>query len=164
VAFIAAWLFGAPSAHGNDICRYSDLISRERGNLNTDVLRRKWGAITVDVARQNDRTREVYFRDRDGKIRGYAATTYSHAREKLPGPLELPQRLIEQGGSIGETFRNLGFEILKEEMTEEMKPVPEELREPLGAELALKRAYRFKVRTPKGQVLDYAWIEEWTPL
>ncbi len=146
-------------------CNYSALIDDKQGKLNTDLLQDRWGPITLDPVPQKGEKRKVYFRDQQKQARGYAETNHLYTSTTLPKELTLAQHLIDQGYSIGETFRSLGFQIRKDPIEEVgERSMRSDLRKELGTLPAQVRRYQFVVIGREEQEYPYAIIEEWTPL
>jgi hypothetical protein len=79
--------------------------------LHTDVLEEKYGPVNSEVIRHDSEVREVHIVDSQGVSRTYALTflTFDRNNQQIS---EIDQE-IRNGGLIGKTFRDHGYEIRK---------------------------------------------------
>ncbi len=79
--------------------------------LHTDVLEEKYGPIHSEVLRHDSEVREIHMLDKNNISRTYALTFINFDR-KNKTLLEIDQK-IQNGGLIGQVFRDYGYEIRK---------------------------------------------------
>ena len=78
--------------------------------LQTDKLEKDYGPIRAQVLRHSKHIREVFLVDQKGIKREYAMTFFP---EKPDKDLAVINRKIKNGGLIGKTFRDNGYDIIK---------------------------------------------------
>ena len=79
--------------------------------LHTDVLEDKYGPVHANVLLHNDDVRETHLLDKQDVSRTYALTLLSFDKNNTE-LLEINKK-IKEGGSIGKTFRQYGYEVRK---------------------------------------------------
>jgi len=79
--------------------------------LHTDVLESKYGKIHSEIIKHDDFMREVYLSDENNIARTYALTIFQY--DKNNQEIKTIDDSIKNGGLIGKTFRDFGFEIRK---------------------------------------------------
>jgi hypothetical protein len=79
--------------------------------LHTEVLEEKYGPIHSEVLQHNDFVREVYISDANNIARTYALTIFEY--DKADPEICRIDKEIKEGGLIGKTFKNNGYEVRK---------------------------------------------------
>lgn len=106
-----------------------------KGELHTDVLERKYGKIHAEVLRHDDVSkfekgkdyvREAKLLDEGGISRTHAVTFLTP--EHWNGDLEMIDREIREGGSIGKVFREHGYEVRKNVLDVYVRDIPERIQ------------------------------------
>ncbi|MGC9610723.1 MAG: hypothetical protein ABSE68_00665 [Minisyncoccia bacterium] len=94
--------------------------------LHTDVLEEKYGPIHSEVLRHDGEVREVNMVDGKGVSRTYALTflTFDKNNPEITG-IDLE---IKNGGLIGKTFREHGYEVRKNVISVFLADLPESLK------------------------------------
>lgn len=141
---------------------YSQLVSAEKGQLNTDQLAAQFGPIQTQLVSQTPVQREVHFVDQFGIIRGLARS-FIKVSSSCPPTIEEAHANIVAGGSMGRVFREKGFIVRKDNLQESVEALPAELGSTLGAIRGLRREYTFVAIAKDGTEYPYAQVEEWTP-
>lgn len=131
--------------HEEDDSQTENFPTKER--LHTDVLEDKYGPIHAKVLRHDDvkevpdgqyPVRESHLIDEKGISRTYALTflTYDKDNSEL---YEIDSK-IRNGGLIGETFRNYGYEIKKNVIDVFTLPLTSELKESFNTDEVFGKA------------------------
>ncbi len=79
--------------------------------LHTDVLESTYGVIHSEILRHDDFMREVFLSDKKNVARTYALTIFEY--DKNNTEIKAIDEKIKNGGLIGKTFRDYGFEVRK---------------------------------------------------
>ncbi len=79
--------------------------------LHTDVLESTYGVIHSEILRHDDFMREVFLSDKDNIARTYALTIFAY--DKNNAEIRAIDEKIKNGGLIGKTFKEHGFEVRK---------------------------------------------------
>ena len=79
--------------------------------LHTDVLESKYGKIHSEVLRHDNFMREAFLSDENNVARTYALTIFQY--DKNDEEIKAIDDAIRNGGLIGKTFRDFGFEVRK---------------------------------------------------
>jgi hypothetical protein len=79
--------------------------------LHTDVLEQNYGPIHAEVIKHDDQIREVHMLDKDDISRTYALTFFTF--DKNNKEVSEINEKIKNGGLIGKTFREYGYEVRK---------------------------------------------------
>lgn len=79
--------------------------------LHTDVLEEKYGPIHSEILRHDDSIREVHMLDKNNISRTYAVTFLTFDKENIE--LCDINKEIKNGGLIGKTFKDHGYEVRK---------------------------------------------------
>jgi hypothetical protein len=100
--------------------------------LHTDVLEEKYGTIHSEVLRHNNEVREVHMLDKDNISRTYAITffTFDRNNEEI---IKIDKE-IKDGGLIGKTFREHGYEVRKNVISVFITELPDSLKQKMKTE------------------------------
>lgn len=79
--------------------------------LHTDVLESKYGPIHSEILKHDDFMREVFLSDENNIARTYALTIFQYDKNNIE--IKTIDNLIKNGGLIGKTFKDNGFEVRK---------------------------------------------------
>jgi hypothetical protein len=128
--------------------------------LHTDVLEEKYGPVHSEVLRHDEKIREVHIEDAQGISRTYAITffTFDRANKEL---VEIDEK-IKNGGLIGKTFREHGYEIRKNVISVFLVPISPELREKMRTEesQAKARLSEFYAKKEGSEPVIYGVVSE----
>ena len=139
-----------------------------KDRLHTDVLEEKYGTVTSKLIRHDDtRTtvdalpiREVHIVDSENISRTYALTflTYDSSNETI---YDIDQQ-IKNGGLIGKTFRNHGYEIRKNVVDVFTVKLSDSLKEwfKVGDNQAKARLAEFYAHKDGNETLIYGYVLE----
>ena len=128
--------------------------------LHTDVLEQKYGPIHADVVKHDSEVREVNMLDKDNVSRTYALTFFVFDKNNTE-VVEIDEK-IKNGGLIGKTFREYGYEVRKNVIAVFVTDLPEDLREKMQtkeseAKIRLSEFYAKKADT---EPLIYGIVSE----
>lgn len=128
--------------------------------LHTDVLEEKYGVIHPEVLRHDEETREVHMLDKDNISRTYALTFFAFDRSNLE--IAKIDEEIKNGGLIGKTFRDHGYEVRKNVISVFVTELPAFLKDRMQAEgnNAKVRLSEFYAKKQDGEPVIYGVVSE----
>ncbi len=124
-------------------------------NLHTDRLEKKYGIVHAEVIEHTARRRQCKIIDANGKLQTYAITFFE---DSLNEP-EIEER-IRQGGLIGKTLREKGYEIRKSKLDEYNLPLSKRIQEMFKVSKGRSRVKIYDFYAMKEKPLLYGTIVE----
>lgn len=128
--------------------------------LHTDVLEEKYGPIHSEVLEHSMFLREAFLCDKDGTGRTYALSFFE--QDVFDPDIRKIDDAIKNGGLIGKTFREHGFEVRKNVTSVFVLEMPEWMKQKFGSEenAAKARLSEFYAKKNEGEPLVYATVME----
>lgn len=127
--------------------------------LQSDKLEKAYGPVHGQVLKHNKHTREVFLSDEKGIKREYAITFFP---DKVDKTLLQIDKKIKNGGLIGKTFRDNGYDIIKRKKRNFTIELPEWLRKKFSTNKKSTKSsiYEFCVKKGSGALKVYGIIFE----
>lgn len=128
--------------------------------LHTDVLESKYGRIHSEVLRHDNFMREAFLSDENNIARTYALTIFQY--DKNDGEIKAIDDAIKNGGLIGKTFRDFGFEVRKNVTGVFVIENPQWLRDKFSdkSEKSKSRLSEFYAKKETGEPIIYGTVLE----
>lgn len=127
--------------------------------LQSDKLEKAYGPISAQVIKHDKYTREVFLSDQKGVKREYAVAFFPENPHK---DLMAINRKIKNGGLIGKTFRDNGYDIIKRKKKNFTIQLPGWLKKDFSTNKKSAEAsiYEFCVKKGSGPLKVYGIIFE----
>jgi chorismate-pyruvate lyase len=128
--------------------------------LHTDVLEQKYGPIQSVVLQHDMFLREVFLCDKSNTGRTYALSFFE--QDLFDPEIASIDSAIKNGGLIGKTFRDHGFEVRKNVTDVFIVDLPKYIQDKFadGSEKAKARLSEFYAKKENGQPIIYATVME----